>query len=131
MKILVVDDEFVSRRKLQKIMSLFGDVEVATSGIEAIQAYALAFEEGSPYDIITMDIMMPDLNGIEALKEIRQMEDERNIPLGKGAKIVMVTVKSTPGDVLGSFREGCEAYVVKPFDRTKIEDALRRLDAID
>ena len=89
------------------------------------------FKEGTPYGIITMDIMMPDLNGIDALKEIRQMEEERDIPLGRGAKIIMVTVKTTSQDVISSFREGCEAYVVKPFDKDKIEDAMRRLGVIE
>lgn len=71
MKILIVDDEFVSRKKAQKIMSQYGECDTTINGTKALEAFKLAHEERDPYDLITMDIMMPDMDGIETPKRIR------------------------------------------------------------
>lgn len=127
MNILIVDDEFVSRKKMQKIMQKYGHCDAASDGKEAFDAFLLAHKEKSPYDLITMDIEMPEMNGIETLKKIRGWEEKNRIPFGTGVKIVMVTVSTGMQTVHDSFYEGCEAYVVKPFDSAKIEKALVQL----
>lgn len=130
MRILIVDDEFVSRKKAQKILSQYGECDVAVDGTEAVEAFRLAHEEGNPYDFITMDILMPDMDGIEALKRIRKWEESRNIQLGKGVKVVMLTASKTSDSVLSSFNEGCEAYVVKPFDKEGLTKAMSELGLV-
>ena len=127
MKILIVDDELVSRLKAQKILSGHGECNVAVNGKEAIEAFDLASKDEKPYDLITMDIEMPDMNGIEALKLIREREESRSIQLGDGVKIVMLTGTKSSQSVLSSFNKGCEAYVVKPFDKEKINSKLEEL----
>ena len=67
MKILVVDDELVSRKKMQKIMELVGECVVAENGTDAVAAFKEAIENESPFDLISLDIAMPDMSGIEAL----------------------------------------------------------------
>ncbi|MFW6242306.1 MAG: response regulator, partial [Thermodesulfobacteriota bacterium] len=71
MKILVVEDDFISRRILKEILTEHGDCDVVVDGDEAVQAFRLAREEGAPYQLICMDIMMPNKDGHEALQEIR------------------------------------------------------------
>ncbi|MCP4600937.1 MAG: response regulator [Proteobacteria bacterium] len=127
MKILIVDDEIVSRLKAQKILSGYGECSVAVNGKEAIEAFSLSHKDGEPYDLITMDIEMPDMDGIEALKIIREMEESQNILLGDGAKVVMLTGTSASQSILSSFNKGCEAYIVKPFDKEKINEKLVEL----
>jgi PleD family two-component response regulator len=63
MKFLIVDDEFVSRKKSQKILSQYGECDVALNGLEALNAYVRAHNENDPYNLIFLDIDMPDLNG--------------------------------------------------------------------
>ena len=127
MRILIVEDEFVSRKKAHKILSDYGDCDITVNGNEAVEAFRLAAEEGEPYDLITMDILMPDMNGVEALKKIRELEEARNIMLGKGVKVVMLTATRTGESVTSSFHEGCEAYIVKPFNREKLVGALEEV----
>ncbi|MBW1766587.1 MAG: response regulator [Deltaproteobacteria bacterium] len=126
-KILIVDDEFVSRKTAQKILSQYGECDSAMNGIEALEAFKLAHEEGRPYDLITMDILMPDMDGIEALTRMREWEESKNIQLGKGVKLVMVTATNTSDSVLSSFNEGCEAYLVKPFNKEDLTKAMSEL----
>lgn len=130
LKILIVDDEFVSRKKAQKILSQYGECDIAISGTEALEAFHLAHEEAKPYDFITMDILMPDMDGVDALKGIREWEESHNIQLGNGVKVVMVTASKTSDSVLSSFSEGCEAYVVKPFGKEDLTRAISELGLV-
>ncbi|MBD3411332.1 MAG: response regulator [Ignavibacteriales bacterium] len=126
MRTLIVEDDVVSRFTLQKLLSRYGRTDVTVNGIEAVEAFTAALEEDDPYDAIMLDIMMPEMDGQQALKEIRKIESERDVPPGRETKIVMVTALDTPRDVIESFyRGGCSSYVVKPIERRKIYETLR------
>lgn len=131
MKILIVDDEFVSRKKAQKIMAQYAECNIATNGAEALEAFRLAHDEDKAYDLITMDILMPDMDGIEALKRIREWEESLNIQLGKGVKVVMLAASKASDSVLSAFNEGCESYLVKPFDKEDLTRAMSELGLVD
>ncbi|MCK5229068.1 MAG: response regulator, partial [Desulfobulbaceae bacterium] len=124
MKILIVDDEITSRVKAETILSQYGECDMAASGSEAIDKFVQAHESGRPYDVITMDIHMPELNGIQTLKQMRDWETSHNIQVGYGVKVVMFTADDDPKVVSSSFRELCDAYVIKPFNSKKIADGM-------
>lgn len=124
MRILIVDDEPVSREKALAILSSYGDCRTASTGEEALAAFLQAHDQGQPFDYITLDIELPDISGIQVLRGIRKYEDFHKVPWGKGAKILMVTASSDATHVMPSFREGCEAYIVKPFSLEKLAKAL-------
>lgn len=63
MKILIVEDDFYSRKILKKFLTAYGEVDIAINGEEAVAAFKLAWEENQPYDLITLDIMMPIMDG--------------------------------------------------------------------
>ncbi len=63
MRILVVEDEFVSRKILSKMRSSYGEIDIAVDGLEAIEAFTLAREEGESYGLICLDFMRPELDG--------------------------------------------------------------------
>lgn len=67
---------------------------------------------------------MPGLNGIQALKQMRDWETTHDIQIGYGAKVVMLTADDDPGVVRFSFRELCDAYVIKPINSKKIIEGL-------
>lgn len=117
MKTLIVEDEFVSRRLLQRLLLAYGDCDVAVNGREALEAISLARYEQEPYDLVCLDIRMPEMDGHEALKFIRQEEAKLGIGGLKCVKVIMITVTDESSHILQAFNTGCEAYVLKPIDR--------------
>ncbi len=127
MKSLIVEDEFTIRKLMQLYLMEFGPCHIAKNGKEAVDAFLLALDERQPYDLICMDIMMPEMDGMEAMERIRQIEAKRNI-LGLAAvKIIMTTAKGQSKDIFGAFNSGCEAYIIKPFHREDLLEEVGKL----
>jgi len=132
MRVLIVEDDFLSRNILRDLVSSYGVCDVAVDGEEAIMAYDLAWEDGAPYDLIFMDIQMPGVNGLEAVKRIRAMEKERGIGSEGESKIIMTTALGDPKTVFEAFNQcGATAYVVKPISREKVLTEVRNAGLID
>jgi len=125
MKTLIVEDDFTSRVILQSFLSRFGDCHIAVNGNEAVQAFQRAREDGTQYDVICMDIMMPDMDGQEALREIRRQEELQRVPMAEAAKIIMTTALSGNENVITAYREQCDAYLFKPIDTNKLLATLK------
>lgn len=130
MKILIAEDDQISRKFLFKFLSQYGDVDMVVDGYEAIEAVMIAFEEETLYDLICMDIMMPKMDGVKALRTIRELEKQRGLLPEKRAKIIMTTALAETQFVQQAFEYGCEAYAAKPIDIHKLTDVLRKLDLI-
>lgn len=124
MKILVVDDELVSRKKMQVIMEGIGECKAVESGAEAVAAFKSAWESWAPFDLITLDIVMPDMDGTEVLADIRQIETERNIPKDKKVTIFMVTSQSEKDTIITCVQAGCDDFITKPFNRETVTKKL-------
>jgi len=119
-RMLLVEDDFTSRLVLQTFLSRYGDCHVAVNGREAVDAFRHASEQGQTYDLICMDIMMPEMDGPEAVRRIRAIEHARGILSARGAKITMTTTIGDMRKVFQCFKELCDAYLVKPIDLTKL-----------
>jgi two-component system chemotaxis response regulator CheY len=116
MRALLVEDDFASRILLQRFLSKYGDCDVAVNGREAVEAFAGALNRGQSYHLICMDLMMPEMDGREAVQRIRALEESRNIRSTRGTKIIMTTAVSDLSEVILCFQELCDAYLVKPVD---------------
>lgn len=127
MRILIAEDDYVSRKFMLKFLSKYGDCDVTVDGMEAIEAFLMALEEKRYYDLVCLDIMMPQIDGIKALKTIRKLELERGIQEGDRAKIIMTTALNATDEVFDSFESGSEAYSVKPIDTDKFMEVLVKL----
>lgn len=127
---LIVEDDFVSRRVLQAILAPFGPCEVAVNGREAVQAFRLALADERPYDLVCLDIMMPEMDGRQVLREIRRLEEERRVGGREGVKVVMTTALGDFDTIMGSFRDQCEAYLVKPIHKVELLNTVRGLGLI-
>ncbi len=130
MRCLIVEDEFAARRLMQRYLSTYGDCDVAVDGKEAVEAFCQATDEKELYDLICLDIMMPNMDGRETLKAIRQIESEHGISGLDGVKVIMTTALDDPKNVMGSFKEGCEAYLVKPVEKKQLLNEVEKLGLI-
>lgn len=126
MRILIVEDDFTSRRLMQKMLEPFGECDLAVNGVEGLSAFEVAHRDGRPYGLICLDIMMPEMDGQAVLKAIRKREAEMDIPLSDEVKIIMTTALDQPRDVVEAFyRGGCTDYLVKPIDKKDLLVKLR------
>lgn len=132
MRVLIVEDEFTSRTILQEILSSYGNCDIAVDGVEAVEAFRLAWKEDKPYDLICMDIMMPNIDGQHALKNIRAIEKEMGILGSDRVKVVMTTALGDANSVLQAFFDGvATAYIVKPINKRKLLEEVRNLGLIE
>lgn len=130
MKCLIVEDDFSSQKLL--LAMLKGDFEcvAVANGRDALESVHQAIKEGSPYDLICMDIEMPEMDGQEALKEIRQIEAHYELNEENRSKIIMTTGNSSGANVLLAAKTGCDGYLVKPFSKHELFSEIERLDLI-
>jgi len=125
MRTLIVEDDFTSRLLLQAFLSRYGECHIAVNGKEALTAFRAAQESGQRYDLICMDIMMPEMDGQTAVKEIRALEEAGGTLSTQGVKIIMTTALDDVKNVVESFKSLCDAYVFKPIDTGKLLAHLR------
>lgn len=130
MKVLIAEDDFTSRKIISRILSKYGECDITVDGREAITAFNMSLESGEPYDLVCLDILMPELDGYEVLKTIRAMEQEKKIPQEKQVKVIMTTALNERKNVAKAFELGCEAYAGKPIAPEKFENELRKLGLI-
>ena len=112
MRILIVDDMEINRLMLDAMLRAFGETVMAQNGAEGVWAVEEAIGTGDYFDLICMDISMPEMDGLQALHAIREAERRNE---AKRSLIVMVTASTSPDDMLGALEnEGCDAFVAKP-----------------
>lgn len=125
MKILIVEDDKNSMKLMIHFMNRFGTCNTADDGLQAVAAVMDAYKAGECYDLLIMDIMMPNLDGLETLQSIRAYEERRGIPKERFVKAIMVSALS--GDTIRAeaYEKGCMAYMRKPIDFDKLERIIR------
>ena len=127
MKILIVDDETISRTKLAAILEAFGEIRAVDSGVEAVREFQQALVDNAPFDLITMDINMPGMDGTEALFEIRSLEQGEFKDSIKRTRVIMVTAQSDRDSLITCVQAGCDDYIIKPFAPDKVIQRLKAL----
>jgi len=131
MKCLVVEDDLVCSKVYQSYLSDLGACSQAGDGRRAVDAFRQALESNEPFDLICLDIMMPEMNGHEALQLIRDLEKQHGIDgLTAGVKVIIVTALDESDQRQKAFTAGCNAYLVKPIARRKLFSEIGRLGLI-
>ena len=126
-KILIAEDDLVSRKFISKILSEYGDCDMVSDGMEAIEAYMSSLKEKDYYDLICLDIMMPKVDGVQVLKIIRGIEKTNNIDDIKKSKIIMTTALGDTAMVKTALEYDCDAYASKPIDVNKFTEVLSNI----
>lgn len=114
--IMIVDDSRTSRRILREILERNGH-RVVAEAVNGEDGY-LKYKEINP-DVVTMDITMPHMDGVECLSLIKKVNPE--------AKVLMITAAGQKEKMLESIKRGAEEFIVKPFNEAEILAALERL----
>jgi two-component system chemotaxis response regulator CheY len=130
MKALIVEDDFTSRLLLQGILQPHGVCHICVNGREAVDAFRAAIGEKAPYNLVCLDIMMPEMDGQEALRQIREIEANAGIFASDGAKVIMTTALDDKKNIMNAFKEQCDIYLVKPIEKDKLLESLRMLNLI-
>jgi CheY-like chemotaxis protein len=117
-RVLVAEDYFVNQEVTQDILELMGClVDIAENGHDAVSKY-----RDNPYDIVFMDIQMPEIDGYEATKLIRSEEKSK----GKKTPIIALTANALAGDREKCLEAGMDDYLSKPLEASKIEEILNK-----
>lgn len=127
MRILIVDDDVTSGLVMKKMLGRYGETILASDGRQAFDVFKEHIKCKKPFDLMFLDIMMPEMDGQEVLKNIRDFELENAITGSDGIKIIMTTALDDNKNIISAFRSQCEGYIVKPVSLTKIKNQMNTL----
>ncbi|MCP4547194.1 MAG: response regulator [bacterium] len=131
MHTLIVEDSRMNVEVLQKYICPFGECDAVVNGKLAVEFVHKSLQEGKPYNLICMDIMMPEMDGQTALVEIRKSEEEAGIPNSKRAKIIMISAADVKENMFKAFKGQCDAYITKPIKKKDLLKHLHDLELVD
>ncbi len=129
-RILIVEDDFASYKVLEEYLEDYGECCFATDGPDAVEAFRDALDRGRPYDLICLDIMLPNMDGHRTLEQIHQIERTHGIPPECSVKVIMTTAIDDSEVIAQAFNEGCKAYLVKPITTDRIHHEMDKLEMI-
>ena len=128
MRILIVDDEPAACVMLSKMLKPLGEVVATVSGQQGLDAFAAALADGKPFNLVSLDIVMPGLDGQATLQAMRDLEKKHAVPPGKETKVLMVTGLGDTGNVTRAFFKGqADGYITKPLRQAHMMKTLREM----
>ena len=119
MRSLVVDDARVTQLILERILSSYGECSVAKNGTEAVQVFCEALEAGRGYDLVCLDMGLPDFGGLEILTKIRALEEQRGGSEENRARVIAITASSDAATIK-AFTQMGDGYILKPINRERL-----------
>jgi len=129
-KTLIVEDELTSRVVLRELLKRYGPPLVVMNGIQAVEAVQAALSANDPFNLICLDIEMPEMDGQEALKQIRKLEEDAGLTRETRARVIMTSAHSDRDNVVEAIQSQCDHFLVKPIDGRALLDELRRFGLI-
>jgi PAS domain S-box-containing protein len=122
LSVLVAEDNEINALLTRSLLQRLGHRPViAGNGAEAVDSWIAAESAGTPYDVILMDVQMPQLDGIEATRQIRMREAGRG---GRRTPVLALTANTLVEDRYAGFEAGMDGYLIKPLDRERLTEAL-------
>ena len=127
MKCLIVENDSTTCELLQGYLASCGDCTVAVDGPQAVEKVRHAIDNKRSYDLICLDIMIPEMDGYDVLRKIRQIEKEQKKNKAGCSKVIVVTALSDFNNIANAFRAGCQGYLIKPVRKDKLFEQMKKL----
>jgi len=132
MRALIVDDDFFSRIVLHDMLRAVAECHIAVNGEEAVDAFKQALENGRAYDLVCMDLVMPEMDGQQALREMRALEDEMGVESGDRSVVFVVSMVEDNRETNEAFfLGGADSFLVKPIEEARLMAELREHGLLD
>ena len=131
MRILIIDDDLSCYGFLNKMLSCYGECDIAKDGKEAIYIFKNALDYGDPFDLIFFNMILPHLDGLISIRKIRLIEKTRGIEKPYGVKIVMLSDITGSRSQLEMLNSGCDCYISKPLKKNKFFRDLQKCNCIN
>lgn len=126
MRALIVDDDFYSRVVLHDMLRAVAECHIAVNGEEAVGAFKKALEDGRPYDLVCLDLVMPEMDGQQALQEMRALEDEQGVDHAARCVVFVVSMVEDNRETNEAFfLGGANCFLVKPIEEVRLMAELR------
>ncbi len=126
MKILIAEDQAISREILIRMLADIGQIDAFATGQDALNAFKKGLENSDPFKIMISDVSMPIMSGIDLLKAIRAFEQTKKIPGQDRVKVLMLTSCADKDTVISCYRAGCDDYAVKPFNKRVVIEKIKK-----
>ena len=125
MKILIADDNEAARRLLQLYLAGYGTLVTVNNGTKAIEAFSQALDTNERFDLICIDYVMPQMDGIEVIKTIRSLEREHGISEKGHVRIIMSSAVDQESDIMKAYANGCDSYMVRPNRKERLAEEIQ------
>jgi len=130
MRTLIVEDVHFLALILQRIIEPYSSADFAHNGAVAIEKYTKAYTKGKAYDLICLDLLLPEMDGFEVLRSLRQFEEECNLPVNERTKVVVISTFNDQKTVAKARAAGCDSYIAKPFRKDRVLRTIEKLGLI-
>ena len=128
---MVVDNDEMSVDMISTILSAYGTSDKFYEGIKAVNAFEKALKDKEPYTLVTVDLAMPEMNGIEVLAGMRDLELDYGIDFLDQTPIIMITILNEPVAYNAAMAAECTDYIVKPLKKERLLNRLQINGIID
>ncbi len=130
MKTLIVDDDTMVREALRHLLGQFGIVDEGENGVEGIRYIEESYRLNQPYNLILLDIVLPELDGYALIRKVRECEQTHNVELGKETKIVVISSRYDEPTILEAVGYGAMGVVQKPINSETVLNNIKRLRVV-
>jgi two-component system, chemotaxis family, chemotaxis protein CheY len=134
LKVLIVEDSDLQADILNSILNDLGikNVTKAINGVHAVEHFEQALLNGAAYSLVFLDIVMPEMDGQEALKRMRALEKGAGFSGNDKTTVIMTTSLNSPADMITALIENdCTDYIVKPVDENNLRSMLVKYGLIE
>jgi two-component system, chemotaxis family, chemotaxis protein CheY len=129
-RILILEDDQVSAKLLTSYLESYGPCDHVTDGRHAVELFREAIRTDDRYHLIFVDIMVPEIQGHDVLRLIRETEQKAGIPIEQKAKIIMTTSLSDAENIIEAFKATCDSYLIKPIRKAKLINEIESLGLV-